>query len=315
MFGQYFPGKRAIFRNADAEGGTGAGGEAGGDTTPPAVLWHDDDRFSAEQRDWMTVKGVTTVADPVEAVTKLIGMGQAADRRFGRPLDQVIDKPGKDQPLADWRRANAEAFGLPADAAGYEITRPENVPEGMAWNDDLAGKMRDLAFARGLAPDDVRAMTEMYAGYVTEAAGALDQEMHQAETALEGELQKLWGKDTEANKTRARQAAGALAEAAGLDGDGVKAVVGLLSGGEPGQTLALRMFAALGEMMGEDRAIGLKHGTSALTMTKDEATAEFTKFMAPDGDWAKASKAGDSETIARLRPQFERLARLAAGTK
>lgn len=296
---------------AAAAAAAAAGGEGGGTTTS----WFEDQRIGDDARTWMTAKGLTNTADPVEAVTKLIGMGQAADRRFGRPIDQVIDKPGKDQPLAEWRKAHAETFGLPADPTGYEIARPEGLPEGIAWNDGLADKMRSLAFERGLAPDDVKAMTEMYAGYVAEVDQNLDRDMREAETKLNAELDKLWGKDAEVHKTRARQAASALAEQAGLDADGIKSVVGLLSSGDPGQTLALRMFAALGDMMGEDKGIGLRSGASSFGMTKEEAQSEFTKFMAPDGEWAKASAARDSEAIDRLRPQFERLARAASGAK
>lgn len=296
---------------AAAAAAAGTGGDGGGATTS----WFEDQRIGDDARTWMTAKGLTNAADPVEAVTKLIGMGQAADRRFGRPIDQVIDKPGKDQPLAEWRKAHAETFGLPADPTGYEITRPEGMPEGIAWNDGLADKMRTLAFERGLAPDDVKAMTEMYAGYVAEVDQNLDRDMREAEAKLAAELDREWGKDAEVKKTRARQAASALAEQAGLDAEGIKAVVGLLSSGSPGQTLAIKMFAALGDAMGEDKAIGLRSGASGFGMTKEEAQTEFTKFMAPDGEWAKASAARDSEAIARLRPQFERLARAASGAK
>lgn len=315
-----------VTRYFSAEGAGGGAGD-GGATDPAATAgagaegsesgakWFEDARIPEDARTWMTAKGVTAAADPSEAILKMVGMGQAADRRFGRPIDQVIDKPAKDQSLADWRRAHADTFGLPADASGYEIARPEGLPEGIAWNDGLADKMRSLAFERGLAPDDVKAMTEMYAGYVTEVDQNLDRDMREEEARMHAELDREWGKDAEAKKTRARQAASALAEQAGLDADGIKAVVGLLSGGAPGQTLAIKMFAALGDAMAEDKGIGLRSGASGFGMSKEEATAEFTRFMAPDGEWAKASAARDSEAIARLRPQFERLAKAASGAK
>lgn len=316
MFGRFFTAGAKI-RVFSAEAGTGGGDAGGADAGSggAGTSWFDDQRITAEARDWMNAKGLTGAADPLDAVTRLVGIGQAADRRFGKPIESVIDRPAEGQSLAEWRRANADAFGLPAEASGYDITRPDDLAEGIAWNDALAGKMRDLAFERGLAPDDVQAMTGMYAGYVSELNQNLDREMRDAETRLDGDLQKLWGKDAEANKTRARQAASALAEAAGLDGDGIRAVVGLLSNGDPGQTLAIRMFAALGDMMGEDKGIGLRNGAGGFGMSKEEATAEFQRFLAPDGEWAKASAARDSEAIARLRPQFDRLARQASGAK
>lgn len=321
MFGQFTKaGTKTRFFSAEGAAGGGGGGDpaaaaAAGAQAAAGSSWFEDQRISAEGRDWMAAKGLTKAADPLDAVTALIGIGQAADRRFGRPLDAVIDKPGEGQSLAEWRRANAEVFGLPAEASAYEINRPADLPEGIAWNDGLADKMRSLAYDRGLAPDDVQAMTSMYAGYVAEVNQTLDQEMRQAEQALDAELLKHWGKDSEANKTRARQAASALAEQAGLDADGIRSIVGLLSSGDPGQTAALRMFAALGEMLAEDKGIGLRAGAGGFGPTKAEAEAEFARFMAADSEWAKASAARDSEAIARLRPQFERLAKAAAGAK
>lgn len=321
MFYRARPGAFEILREAEA--GTGGGDAAatgtpgeGGAEAPAAAAgqWFEDQRLTEDHRSYLTAKGLTTAADPTDAVTKLIGIGQAADRRFGRGIDSVIDKPAQGQDLTEWRKANAEVFGIPAAADGYEITRPEGMPEGIAWNDDLVGRMRSLAFERGMAPGDVQALTEMYAGYVTEIENGVDADMRAAEKQLDGELVKLWGRDVEANKARARQAASALAEAAGIDQAGLESVVGLLSNGAPGQTAALRMFAALGEMMGEDKAIGIKAGVGQLGMTKAEAQQALSTFVAPDGEWAKASAAGDTEAIARLRPQYERLTRqIAAG--
>ena len=311
MFVQFFrPGR--VIRFFSAEAGAGAGGDAGagagaGDAAAAgegaAASWLDDQRFG-ETRQWFEAKGFKSDTDPLDAISRLSKIGQDADRRFGRPLDAVIDKPAEGQSLADWRRANAETFGLPAEASGYEITRPDDLPEGIAWNDGLANKFRAKAFDLGLSPADAQEMVGMYAGYVAEAASTLD-----------AELVKTWGKDAEANKTRARQAATVLAEQAGLDADGVKSVVGLLSSAEAGQTAALRMFAALGEMLAEDKGIGLRAGAGAFGPSKAEADAEFARFMSPDGEWAKASAARDSEAIARLRPQYVRLAKAIAGAK
>ncbi len=330
MFGNLFLRPGQITRFFEGEGlgggaGEGAGGDtvaggaggdtlaggAGGDTLAGGASWFEDQRFT-DQREWLEAKGFKPDTDPLDAISRLSKIGQDADRRFGRPLDAVIDKPGKDQSITDWRKANAAVFGLPAEASGYEIQRPEGLEDGIAWNGDLEDRFRNLAFDRGMSPDDVKAVTDMYAGAVADMTKGLDQDMKEAETKLEGELQKMWGKDAEANKTKARQAANALAEAAGLDADGIKSVVGLLSSGDPGQTTALRMFAALGDMMGDDKAVGLKGGNGGLGMSREEASAAYARFTAPDGEWAKAARAGDSEAIARLRPEFDRLAKAAS---
>lgn len=311
------PGQRAICYASDATSAGGgveaqAGAEATAASADAATAWLNDERINDEQRSWLSAKGLNNSVDPLEAVSKLVGIGQSADRRFGRGMDSVIDKPGKDQSMTEWRKANAEVFGLPTDATGYEIKKPDGLSEGVSWNDDLAGRMQALAFDRGLAPDDVSAMTEMYADYVGGVSERIDADMKAAETRLQDDLQKLWGKDTEANTVKARSAASALAEAAGMDQAGVQAVVGLLSGGSPGETLAIRMFAALGDMMSDDKAVGLKSGVGGLGMSVQEANAELQRFMSPDGEWAKASMKGDTEAISRLRPQYERLARAAS---
>lgn len=306
---------RILWQGADAGGGTGG---AADDTTAPAAAddaaasttaWYDDARFNDDAKGYLTAKGLTAAADPLEAVQKLVGIGQAADRRFGRPLDSVIDKPGKEQSLVDWRKANGEVFGLPAAAEAYEIAKPDGLPEGLAWNADLEGRIRAAAFERGIPPDDMNALADIYATYVTEMNAGIDRDMQQAEEKLVGELRQMWGRDYDAKRTRAAQAASVLAEKAGMDMDGIEAVAGLLSSGDPGSTMAMRLFDAVADMLADDTLIGAKAGVRDSGLSVDEAKAQFQAFTAEGGDWAKASAAADSEAIARLRPQFERLAK------
>lgn len=295
------------------DAGAGAAGTGDAGAGAAAAAWHEDARFDEGMRGYLSAKGVTASADPLDALTKLVGIGQAADKRFGKPLDSVIDKPAEGQSVAEWRRANAAAFGLPDNPDGYEIARPEGLSDTIAWSDGLEGKFRQLAHDRGWGQEDVAAATEMYATYVQDISDSLDRDIAQAEEQLSTELQSLWGADYKVKTTRARQAASALAEAAGLDQDGIRSVSALLNSGDGGNTAALRMFEALSRAMGDDVAAGLGKGAAQLGMAPAEAQAAFNTFTAPDGEWAKASAAGDSATIDRLRPEFNRLAKLAAG--
>lgn len=129
-------------------GAEGTGEDAGGNA---GAKWFEAERWQGDAKTFIEAKGLTKYEDPNEAISHLIGMGQAADKRFGRPLDSVIDKPGTDQPLTEWRRQNAGVFGLPEAADGYAVERPADLPDNIAWDGELEGKFRSMAFDRGFS--------------------------------------------------------------------------------------------------------------------------------------------------------------------
>lgn len=283
---------------APAEGGT-------------AQSWFDSEVLDADARGYLEAKGLNQIDDPIKAVAQLAGIGRAADRRFGRPVDSVIDKPSEGQSVAEWRRQNAAALGLPDAADAYEIKRPDGLPESIAWDGDLEARFRTVAHERGLSQDDVAALTGLYADQVQTLMTNADAEVERANAAMMAELQKSWGAETESRIAQAQQAAQVIGERAGLDAGGIQAVASVLTSKAGGDAAAVRFFAALGEMMGEDQGVGFGKG-AASTMTAAEAQARLNEMRAPGGAFYEAKTARARED---LFPEIERLSKIAAGTR
>lgn len=302
---------------AGAGGGEGAGAGAGGEGAGAgagagaggAAKWWEGSDYSPEERQWLTARGLAE-DDAAKVLPKLVKGHRAAEQRLGKGMDTIMDRPAKDQKLTDWMRGQKEVFGLPETEADYQIARPEGMKDGIAWDGEFEAAAKKLAFEQGLLPAQLQAITDLYAGKVGAMAQAADAAYEAANAKLMEGLTRDWGKETPAKLAQARQAAHVLAEKAGLDAAGLEAVSATISQ-KAGDAATIRMFAALAEMMGDDKMVqgaGGKLGT-----TPAEARAQLAQMQSPDGAWAKASREGNHAEIARLRPEIERLSKLAAG--
>lgn len=282
------------------EDGTGAGAAAG---DPPAgdggaqPKWFEGDRWQGDTKTFIEAKGLSKFEDPNEAISHLIGMGQAADKRFGRPIDSVLDKPKEGQPLHEWRRANAGAVGLPKD-----------LPESIAWDKGLEDRFRSVVFERGLSQDDVKAMTGLYAEHVKGMMDATERAISDANSAMMADLQRTFAGATEEKIAQARQAAQVVGERTGLDASGIEAVASVLTTKTGGDAATIRFFAALGEMMGEDKGRGFGAGNGGMAMTAAEAQTKLAEMRAPGGAFFEAKTAADR---ARIGEEIERLTKIA----
>jgi len=78
-----------------------------------------------------------------------------------------------------------------------------------------------------------------------------------------------------------------------------------------GDAAVMRMMAAVGEMLADDTAPGLGKG-GGLGMSPPEARAALDAEFGPGSAWAQAGQARDHAAIARMKPRFEQLSRLAS---
>lgn len=287
---------------AAGAGGEGAGGGAGG-------KWFEGDRWQGDAKTFIEAKGLSKFEDPNEAISHLIGMGQAADKRFGRPLDSVIDKPGADQPLTEWRRQNASVFGLPEAADGYAVERPGDLPDTIAWDSDLEGKFRQVAFDRGFSQDDVQALTGLYAEQVKTILRNADSEAERANAAMMEDLKKTYGVQLDQVIATAQQAAQVIGERAGLDAGGIQAVAATLTKATGSDAAAIRFFSALGDLMGEAPGLGFGKGGGA-GMSASEAQAKLAELRGKGGAFFEAKTAAERSA---LMPEIERLTKIAMG--
>lgn len=326
---EFFWMPRICFAADDPAGGAGAGDPpadpgAGGATAgdppadpqvdtpadPPVSRWWEGKGLTDEQRDRVTAMGLT-VDDPIQAIARLTDMELAAQRKLGKPADQLMDRPGKDQDVAEWLRTNGEMFGIPESADGYEMNRPEGWPKDAPWDEGFEAEARKIAHEEGIRGAALQRFTELYAGKVQGLMQDAEADLAAANQTMQATLQKDWGDQYGAKVARAQQAASVIAEAAGLDTGAIEALAGTLKP-KVGDAGTIRMFAAIGEMLGEDKAL-LTGGGGALGSTPAEARAERSRLMAPGGEWFEATRNNDRAAIERLKPKMEQLAKLAAG--
>ncbi|MEM7317402.1 MAG: hypothetical protein AAF408_00120 [Pseudomonadota bacterium] len=291
---------------------TTAGG-SGDDTTGGGSdpRWWEGNKLNDEQRQSLTAMGLT-VDDPVDAVAKLTDMERQAKQKLGKGADQLMDRPSKDQPVADWMRENGEMFGIPDAPDGYEIKPPEAWPKDAAWDKDLEAEARKIAHEEGLSGPALQRMTDLYAAKVLALSGDADTELQTANDEMQGALQRDWGDQYAVKVVQAQQAASVVAAAAGMDADAIANMSAVLKP-KIGDANTVKMFAAIGELMGEDMLSGHGKGDNVLGTTPAQARAELQQLQSPEGSWYKAVEKNDRSEIARLKPKMEQLRKLAAG--
>lgn len=292
----------AVRATAD-EGAGGGGGDGGG--APPK--WFEDARF-AEQKDWMTAKGLLTVEDPLAALEKTIVGHHNAEKALGKPADSILDKPKTDQPLVEWMRANAGVFGLPEAADKYAIEKP-TLPDGVKWDEAFEAKAREIAFEHGVPPKALQAFVGAYGERVAGLLGDAEAQLQAATAEMRQALEREWGAQTTAKIAAARAAVAVVAEKAKLDQDAVGNLMLALKEkvGDPG---IMKLFATLGEMLGEDTLAGTGDGAGGMAMTPAEARQQLTLMDSPEGEYGRAYMKGDRATMAALEPKRQALLKI-----
>lgn len=301
---------------AAADGAPPAEGTPPAGEAAAALWWQDGKRFDEQTRTMLEAKGLTT-DDPLEAMAKLSGLYRHAETRLGKPADSLLDKP-KDGVTADWLRENGELFGVPEAADGYKIERPDSWPEDAAWDDKAEAAFRGKAHELGLSDSQAQGMVELYAQTVAESLGTANEGLQAAQDKLQAELQKDWGDSYLAKVSQAQQAWQAAAEQAGLPAEASTNAAAMLSE-KLGDASVLRLFAALGDMMGEDSLPRVGGGGGhSLTTTPAEARAELAAMRDPGSDYMKAVQArNEGQPVpnwTELQERRARLTKLAAST-
>lgn len=293
------------------DGGAAGAGGAGGDPGAGASHWWEDQRFGAETQSQLKSLGLT-VDDPLDAVAKLAGMEQAAKKKLGKGVDALIEKPGEGQDVGEWLRGNGALFGIPDSPDGYKLAAPEGWPEGMEWDADFEGKARALAHEAGVPQAALEKFTGLYAEKIQSVMEAANQDYAAAAEAMQGELVKDWGDQYGAKVAQAQQAAQALAAQAGMDADAMTALAGAMKE-KVGDANIIRLFAAVGDMMGEDTLV--RTGTE-VAMTPVQARTDLEAMKRPDSDYMKAAakvrQGGPRAEYDRLHQTYLRLQKLAA---
>jgi hypothetical protein len=277
--------------------------------TAPAPKWWEGDAFADPARNYLTAKGLT-LDDPMQAMPKLIDIAANAEKRIGKGLDSIIEKPGKDQTYDQWIAANREALNLPAEPSAYQIAPPEGWPKDAPWDTVSEAKAREIGVKYGIPQAAMAELVGIQAAAAMEFMGQSDASLAQAKAQLMTDLQKDFGNQTPAVITKAKLGAQAVAQRAGLDMDALANLGDVLTD-TLGDANAIRFMAAITDMMGDDGAVGMGKG-GPMTMTPAEARQQLAALRAPKGDYYEASLKRDHAALATLKPKMDHLAKIAA---
>jgi hypothetical protein len=274
-----------------------------------SAKWWEDAKFN-DHRDLLVSKGLT-LDDKDEVIARLAKGEKAAQMKLGKPADQLLTKPGKDENVADWLKANGSTFGIPESPDKYDVQRPDSWPKDAPWNEALEGKVREIGLANGMSNSAVNAMVGLYAENIM----ALDQQaaadFEKGKGEMMSALEKDWGDQTQAKLTLASQAASVIAEKAGLDATAMENLAASLQP-KIGDAGTMRVFAAIGEMMGDDQMV-MGDGGVSLNTNPAEARAKLSQLQGKGGEFYEATQKRDREAIQRLKPEIDRLTKIAAG--
>lgn len=295
---------------ADAAAAAAAAAASNPPPAGSAAKWWEGERFADPARNYLTAKGLT-VDDPMEAMPKLIDIAANAEKRIGKGLDSIIDKPGKDQAYTDWVAANRAALGLPADEAGYQVAQPEGWPKEAQWDTAREGKAKAIALKYGIPKEGLQELVNLQAEAVMEMSSTATALTETAKRELMADLERDYGAQTPAVIQKARQGAEAVATKAGLSTEHLANLSDALMD-KIGDANVIRFMAAIGDMISDDGAVGLGKG-GALTTTPAEARAELAALRAPGGAYYDATAKNDRAAIERIKPKLEMLTRIAAG--
>lgn len=124
--------------------GSGDGGNGGGEATTWTTGLDDAGASYVNEQGW---KGA---ADAVKAHQELSGK-----------VGSMVALPGEGATPQDYL-AVMDKMGRPSEWSGYELAKPENLPEGMPYSEDLVTGFKQVAHEQGFLPHQVQALHDWW---------------------------------------------------------------------------------------------------------------------------------------------------------
>lgn len=153
-------------------------------------------------------------------------------------MGSAIKLPKADAPDTEWEPIYSR-LGRPESADKYEFKRPENLPEGMTYQEDLEKNFKEQAHKLGFNNRQAQGLLDWFSGSQVEKF----KEQKAAQEASIGELKKEWGGDYDKNLGLAQRAFKELGDE--------KTAKYLIDSGIGNDPALLRLFAKAGGLLGE----------------------------------------------------------------
>jgi len=183
---------------------------------------------------------------------------------------EKVPKPLNDEDSEGWDRWYA-ASGRPEAADKYDFKRPDKLPDGLGYDEELEKSFRSAAYASGLNKRQATALYDQFVKQQLDRHGAMQVHNQQARAKVEADMRRELGNQYEGALGKARSVMGSYADPEfrqWLDESGL--------GNDPRM---IRVFSRIGQdMAGEQRLIG-KPAPSISVQDAQRAIAEHrTKY-------------------------------------
>lgn len=172
----------------DAAGGSGDGGDGGGDAHP----------FDALPEDVRTNPNVAKFREGgLEALAR--GHINAATMLGDRNPDKFIEKPADMAADGAFKSVTSKLGVLPETVDKYEIKTPDGVPKHLSMDSDLGKAVRQVAFERGIPPSEVQALYDTFSKAVGAAEADVAARIKKQDDDWAAEVDANWGDKKTAN--------------------------------------------------------------------------------------------------------------------
>jgi hypothetical protein len=182
------------------------------------------------------------------------------------------------------------ALGVPEKPEGYALKAPEGIPPE-AWGEDGVKALATWAHELGLTPAQAQGIADRYAKTQAESLQRAAEGIEPDGRKMEDVLRQEWGVGYDGKVELARRAAKRY---------GGNSVIDKLEANLGGADM-LRMFAAIGEDMAEDRPAGMGTGRGA-----GDPKAELKEIMKADSPYWQPLHPEHRNMVQRAKELFAR---------
>lgn len=247
----------------------------GGDTPPtrPAYI---------PEKFWDATKGA---ADTEKLGSAYLSLEQQFSKKGTLTAPLPGDPPEK---IEAYQSELRKITGAPDNPEGYGLKKPEQMPEGVTWNDEHANKLAAVAHKHALP---LAAVNDLLALKLELEQGSAGQAKANLDTYVQGQkeqLQTAWKGDFDKNLSSAKAAAKQL----GVD----------LSDPDLGNNAkVIQVLHKASLLMREDRMLGGLEGSSKTATEQMEEIRSGDAYQGKHGPAAQAEAAKRMEMLAGIK--------------
>lgn len=213
----------------------------------------------------------------------------------------MVKRPGADAKPEEWESFH-KAIGRPDKPEEYGLVKPENMPEGMEWNDARMEKYAGSFHKRGLTKEMVAGVLEDHNGFLAEEVAA----MRAAGDKMVADEREALNKEFGPRLADVAASAQAAATAAGIDPDLFNPGAGKFAGVSTLKLVAAQQ-AQLAKLTGEAN-FSTGAGSAVSPTMSGKAYAEAViggKHADSDKYYGRNGQKADPEFAKKISAQFQ----------